>query len=98
MKFERENPNCTFSIPDRPTVRQQLMYFSAAAAGVGQDALIRYWMAAKAIISEWDCELAPDLDKIDIDAMDDPKLTDVLIWVGTQVWVKMNQLDELPKN
>jgi len=95
MKFEREN--CTFTIPDRPTVRQQLEWFSAASSQDQNDKLARWWEGAKALIETWECKVLPDLHS-DIDTLSDPSQTTVIIWVGTQVLNFMNSLEDVPKN
>jgi len=95
MEFEREN--CKFTIPDKPTVRQQLRYFSAAA---GIDPVLRmerFWAGAVQLIEKWDCALLPDY-KTDIDTLTNPDQTTVIIWAGLRVKEYMDELEEIPKN
>jgi len=94
MKFEREN--CTFTVPDRPTVRQQLAWFSAASGKDPEDTMARYWEGAKQLIESWDCEIL-NLDD-DIDQLTNPSQTTVIIWAGLQVMAHMNKLEDIPKN
>lgn len=101
MDFEREKePKCKFTIPDRPTVRQQMEYFSMAGAAAGRDMLVRYWEGARALIIKpsWKCELVPDLSSFDMDKTSNPDIVTVLIWAGLQVRNHMNSLDKIPKN
>lgn len=97
MVFERENPRCRFTIPERPTVRQQLEYYSLAGGLSVADMLMRYWNGAKALILEWQCEELPDY-KADLDSITSAKAAEVVIWAGMQVRNYMVSLDELPKN
>lgn len=97
MKFEREEPQCSFEIPDRPTVRQQLEYFSATAGAAGNQMLIRFWAGATQIITKWECEVLPDY-KASLDDLTSPKQTDIIVWAGVQVRNFFNTLDDVPKN
>ena len=92
MEFNR--PDCTFTIPDRPNVEQQLMYYSAAG---GQNNLLRYWNGAQTLIVSWKSDLLPDY-KSDLKNLTDPNITNLIIWAGLQVMAHMNSLDEIPKN
>lgn len=97
MKFERDEPKCSFEIPDRPTVRQQLEYFSATAGAAGNQMLIRFWAGALQLVTKWECEALPDY-KTGLDDMTDPKQADIIIWAGIQVKNFMSTLDDVPKN
>jgi len=109
MEFKRENPECTFTIPDRPTVRQQLEYFSRTAGFGGEELLFRYWRGAIALIQTWKCDALevktvkqkgapPILEFPDLDTISNPSQRDVIIWAGLQVQGFMNQLEDIPKN
>lgn len=95
--FEKQEPSCKFSIPARPTVRQQMQYFSATAGAAGSDLLVRYWHGARILITDWEC---PAIEKVDadLDQMTDPKQTEVLIWAGLQVRAFIDKLGDIPKN
>jgi len=95
MKFERED--CTFEIPDRPTVRQQLLFFGAASGVSSNDAMLRYWEGAKALIVKWESKVIPDY-KISLDDMTDPTQAQLIIWAGLEVLKFMNSLEDIPKN
>lgn len=94
MEFTSEIHKCTFTIPDRPTVREQLAYFSGAS---GSDFLFRLWSGAKAIITKWECDLLPDKET-KLETLFDPSVTQMLIWVGLKVSEHMGALEDIPKN
>jgi hypothetical protein len=99
MEFIREDKKARIVVPDHPTVRQQLAYFSTAAVGfvTGID-FVSFWRGACEIRQDWDCELIPDMDKLDMDKVTDPKITDIVAWAGSKVREHMRSLEELPKN
>jgi hypothetical protein len=97
MEFKRENPAARFTVPDRPTVRQQLEYYSMASGTTQASALLRLWEGAQALIQEWECEAMP-LYKADLDEVTDPAMTDLIVWASLAVQRHMNSLDNLPKN
>jgi hypothetical protein len=92
MEFTREG--CTFTIPDKITVRQQLEYFSA---GAGLPLALRHWEGAKTLVQKWECAELPDYT-VDLDSITDPKATTFIIWAGIQVMQFVNALDSIPKN
>jgi hypothetical protein len=93
MQFKNEK--CSFTIPDRPTVRQQLAYFSAGSGH--SETLVRYWEGAKALMQDWQSEILPD-SSVSLDELSDPAQTSVIIWAGLEVLKHMNALEEVPKN
>jgi len=97
MEFKRVDPDCTFSIPDVVTVRQQLAYYSSFPATLGQDFFERRWLGARALITSWDCPAFPDKDA-DLDAVSDPIIPLILAWAGTQVKNHIDGLKSVPKN
>jgi hypothetical protein len=96
MRFERDDKKCSFEIPDRPTVKQQLIYMGKAS-GVNDGYPLRFWNAAKDLIKDWKCDIFQDYNT-DLDTIDNPNITDILVWAGLQVWTHMVGLEELPKN
>lgn len=99
MEFTKEKPDCKFSVPDKPTVRQMLEYFSASA-GVEQNKFLeRAWEGAKTLIirGSWKCEVLPEVDA-DLDTLTNPSAADVILWAGMRVREYMDELDRLPKN
>lgn len=96
MEFKRKKPDCKFTVPDRPTVRQQLEYFSLAGGASDQDMLVRYWLGTVALIEAWECKLMPDYN-VDIDELDNPEITNIMVWAGLQIRQHINSLDSLSK-
>ena len=92
-----EQEGISFSVPDKPTVRQQLEYVGASS-GSGKDLVVKKWDGAKALIQDWKCELAPDLEEIDIDTETNPDVAAVITWAAMRVWEHMNSLEGVPKN
>ena len=99
MEFTKEKPDCTFALPDKITVRQQLAYFSASSSVDQAQFLERSWEGAKAIIipQSWKCAIMPDINA-DLDDLTDPAVADVILWAGMRVREHMNGLEALPKN
>ena len=95
MEFKRED--CTFTIPDRPNVRQQMRYFSAAATVTPELRMERFWAGAVQLIEKWECEVIPDY-KVDIDSLTDPSQATIMIWAGMKVKEHMDNLEDMPKN
>lgn len=96
-EFERENPACKFSVPVRPTVRQQMEYFSATAGAIGSQLIARYWLGARVLITDWNCEALPGADA-DLDKIDNPEQTEILIWAAMKVKTFMDSLENISKN
>ena len=94
MEIKSDQYGYKFEIPDRPTVRQQMEYLSDAA---GEALLVRFWLAAKTLITKWQCEKLPDFD-IDLDKLNAPSVTMILIDAGLQVKNFMDALEDIPKN
>ena len=95
-EFKNAKLGVTFRVPDHPTVRQQLAYFSEAGMARGSQMFERLWLGALTLMEDWECELLPD-PKVDLDGLTDPKVVQVLLWSGLNVEVHMNQLEEIPK-
>jgi hypothetical protein len=95
--FTNDRLGASFTLPDRPSVRQQLAYFSEAGIARGQELFERYWRGALTIIQDWKCAALPD-PNIDLDALDDPKATEVILWAGIAAKNHMDALDNVPKN
>ena len=95
MDFSREGKHpVSFSVPDVVTVRQQMAYFSA---GASKPALERLWLGARELITDWRCEIMPDI-KTDLDSIHDPNITAVLSWAGVAVKNHIDSLENVPKN
>ena len=97
MDFKRENPACSFTVPDKVTVRMQLNYFSMASLKPSPDLWEKLWEAAKTIITDWQCELFPDF-KTSLDDMTDPQITSTIVWAAIEVKKHIDALEIVPKN
>jgi hypothetical protein len=95
-EFENKDGQARFTVPERPSVRQQMAYTDAMFRG--GDGPLAWWFGARELIQDWDCKLVPKLENLDLDKVDDPKITDLLIWAGLQVKLHMAALDSVPKN
>ncbi len=95
--MEFSSDHVRFTVPDRPTVKQQLQYFSEIAVAEGRVMLERYWAGAVPLIEEWECDALNDY-KISLDDIDNPSETEVIIWAGMRVMEHMNGLKDIPKN
>lgn len=96
-EFKKKKPSARFVIPDKLTVRQQLDYLSAVSLKPGIDWL-GLWQGAVLLIQEFECELIPSVEKLDLDKVTDPQITNVLVWVGWEVKRHMDKLEEVEKN
>ena len=95
-EFTNADFGAKFRVPDRPTVRQQLAYFSEAGMARGKEMFERLWLGALALAEGWECELLPD-PKANLDELTDPKIVQLLLWAGLVVEAHMNRLEEVPK-
>lgn len=96
MEFSREDPKARFTIPDRPTVRQQLAYVSLTSGANDAEIVERFWEGAQPLIKEWECEALPKRDA-DLDELTDPSQTTVILWVAMGVRGHMNSLEDIEK-
>jgi hypothetical protein len=97
MEYKNEKLSARFVIPDVITVRQQLAYISTTAYTNVADRLEGSWRAAKELITEWHCDLMPDID-VKLETISNPKVSDVVIWASLTVKNHINALDDIPKN
>lgn len=86
-----------FTLPERPTVRQQLAYTSAAGFSGRLSMLERHWEGAKTIMADWSCEALPDT-AVDLDELTNPTQAEAITWAGLQAAVHMNGIEDIPKN
>lgn len=102
MKFERANSKtkdlaeCSFTVPDRINVKQQLEFYSTIGGMIGPEYWLNMWQGAKLFIQDWHCPLMPDVDT-DLESIEDPEIAGVLIWASAQVNQHINGLKSLPK-
>lgn len=113
MEFKVKELGLKFSIPDRPTVAQQLAYSGQIFATRDADIFWRNWMAATALITEWECKAIPDYRKVYqsrvegeepdaeavyLDEETNPTVAHALIRVGNEVGLFLAALEDVPKN
>lgn len=100
MEFKNDELGVSFTLPEpeKITVRMQMAYLSDAGFAYGKEYFERLWLGARTILSNWKCELIPDLQKLNLDAETNPKITDVIFWSGWEVKKYMDNLDKVPKN
>lgn len=99
MEFHNEKPKCTFAVPDKITVRQQLAYYSAAASVEKSLFLEHSWEAAKQLIipQSWKCEIMPELNA-SLDDLTSPQVADVILWAGMKIREHLSEYESVPKN
>ena len=95
-EFKDKERGVRFTLPEKINVRDQLRYFDGLADDEVSD-LERYWLAAVAIIQDWECEKLPDRN-IDLGELHDIDVTGIVIWTGTTVLNYMNRSEGTPKN
>lgn len=95
MKYETEG--CSFTIPDTLTVRQQLRYSGTVILYDVHDNLIRLWDGAKMLIEDWECEVIPDYEALDIEKETDPEIARIVAQVGLFAWGHMESLKGIEK-
>ena len=98
MRYQNDELGTSFEIGDRFTVRQQLAFRSEMAASPDESAFARYWTAALTVIEGWSSEVIPDAAALDMDASDDPRVADVVMWTANTVAGHMRRLETPPKN
>lgn len=97
MKFTNDELGCSFEIADRPTVRQQLLYWDLIRVEAdGDPTTARLWQGVARLVTNWQCAALPD-PATDLDAMTDPTQARVVAWAALRVFVHFNALTDLPK-
>ena len=76
MLFERTNPDCKFTVPDKITVRMQMAYFSMATIERNPEMWERMWNATRELIQDWTCPLMANKD-MDLDEITNPQITQI---------------------
>lgn len=101
-EYTNEDLGVRFTLPDRPSVGQQLRYKGRvyATGFYSDDVYIRTWMGFLALFQEWECELVPDPKTLDLENETNPAVTDVMMWAGNTTARHMNTLEAeaVPKN
>lgn len=98
MEFKSEAFGVSFTLPSPITVRLQLNYTSVAILARGKELFEQYWLAALSVIRDWHCELIPDPQKLDLEQETNPRIAEIVVWVGMEVKKHMDRLEDVPKN
>jgi hypothetical protein len=59
MRYDRVEPDAHFTLPARPTVRQQLEYYSRYNDTRSDPMYLRLWYSAQVLIKDWQSEVLP---------------------------------------
>lgn len=97
MEYRNEKLGARFVVPDKITVRQQLAYFSEITSAASNNHIEKLWVGARSLITEWECPDFADMD-MDLNKVDNPKVTDVIMWAALEVKKHINNLEAVPKN
>lgn len=97
-KNEKLGVSFTLPAPETVTVRTQMAYLSEASFAYGKMFFERLWIASLTVLTDWKCELIPDPQAVDLDKETNPKITEILFWVGWEVKQYMDALEKIPKN
>lgn len=97
-EFKNEEVGIRFTIPERPTVKQQLIYTGACTSLMEEEWFIKRWNGAKSLIVDWECDALSDYKSIDLEKETNPKIAEIISWVSLQTMIFMSQLEDVPKN
>lgn len=87
----------TFTVPDNPTIRQQLAYDSAIQLdNGGTPTFERLWLAFKTLVQDWKSDVIA-LD-VDINEVSNPEAAALIEYAGLMAWRQMLELKQVPKN
>lgn len=89
--YENADLGVAFDVPDRITVRQQVAFRSRLAAPDDGGIYGRYWNAAPLLLTNWQSAVIPDPATFDLDAADDPRAADIVMWVGDTLAVHLRR-------
>ena len=94
-KFKNKELKVSFELPDVINCRDQLRFFDATIGTRENELFIRMWEGAKALIEKWDCSYFDYKDSLDEET--DPRITRLVIWIGSEVSRHMNDLEKTEK-
>ena len=97
MEFKDQELETSFSVPEKPTVRQVLRYDSLVElGGIGEYGYERMWRGVEVFAEDWESpHVKPDDD---LDNVESSEAIDVIKWAGLAVWSYRQSLKDLPKN
>jgi hypothetical protein len=97
-EYANERLGVSFTLPDAPTVRQQLAFRSEMFLSAGGRMYERMWEAAQSMLSDWECERMPNPRAVDLDEETDAKIADIIFFVGNTVAEHLADIGAVPKN
>ena len=95
MEYKNEKLGCSFEVPDKVTVRQQLRYFSAVGTEKDEPTFVQMWPGVGVLAENWQCELLPD-PKVSLDDITNPEQVRIVVWAGTTVFRHIDKLENVP--
>lgn len=97
MKVQNEALGVAFELPDDPTYLTVLAYDEIAELTKDKGFFERLWMAAKQVISGWECENLA-LSEDDLNGRAGKAGIEIIKYVCITAWNWRQGLDEIPKN
>lgn len=98
-EYENERFGLSFTLPTSLTAREHLRFRERLFVTMGdEDTYSRYWQAALPLIEDWECELVPDPEAVDLDTETRREAADLIFYVSTTVAGHMHTMDDVPKN
>ena len=97
MEFKNAELETTFSVPERPTVRQWLAYDSAVDMRIGLTTYERMWAGLQALVKPDDWSSPVDLH-IDMETADDERAARVIKWASLTLFSFLHGLRNVEKN
>lgn len=101
-EYSNDSLGVKFTLPDAPTVGQQLRYKGRvySAGYFTDDVYLRMWLGFLGLFDNWECDYISDPKEIDPEKETRPKVADVMMWVGNITAKHMNELEAeaVPKN
>jgi hypothetical protein len=98
MKHENEELGVSFELPDSVTVREQLGFRERVFIIGEQDTYSRYWAGVIPLLDNWQCELIPDPEAVDLDTETDVQIANIINWVANTAAGHFASLEEPDPN
>lgn len=97
-KYENAELGVKFALPDKLTVREQLTFRERVFLLGEQDTYSRYWGGIIPLLEDWQCELIPEPEEIDLDTETNVKIANIINWVANTAAGHFTSLDESDPN
>jgi hypothetical protein len=99
MEYSDETLGVKLTLPDEFTVIERLDFDERVllAAADGLNVYSRNWIGALPLLQEWECDLIPDPEALDMATETDPRVARLVRWVANTVAGHMIGLDDVPK-